>query len=72
LWQTDEVIEGGKLRFEGGTLAVPEGPGLGVTLDRTALARLHRNWLDHGYPLRADEAEMRRHRPDWIFARPRY
>jgi glucarate dehydratase len=71
-WQIDDVIEGGKLVFQGGTLAVPEGPGLGVTLDRAALARLHRNWLDHGYPLRDDEGEMRRHRPDWTFARPRY
>ena len=33
-WQVDEVIEGGKLAFEGGSLSVPEGPGLGVTLDR--------------------------------------
>lgn len=71
-WQTDEVIEGGKLEFQGGTLAVPDGPGLGVTLDREALARLHRNWLDHGYPARDDETEMRRHQPDWTFARPRY
>ncbi|MHA3976730.1 glucarate dehydratase family protein [Halovulum sp. GXIMD14794] len=71
-WQVDEVIEGGPLVFRGGALAVPEGPGLGVTLDRDALTRLHRNWLEHGYETRDDEAEMRKHKPDWNFARPRY
>ncbi|HEV2862149.1 MAG TPA: enolase C-terminal domain-like protein [Pyrinomonadaceae bacterium] len=34
----DDVIEGGKLRYEGGSVAVPEGPGLGVRLDREKLA----------------------------------
>ncbi len=28
-WQTDEIIEGGKLQFRNGALEVPEGPGLG-------------------------------------------
>jgi glucarate dehydratase len=34
----DDVIAGGKLRFEGGSMRVPEGPGLGVELDRAKLA----------------------------------
>ena len=71
-WQTDEVIEGGKLKIEGGSLAVPEGPGLGVTLDRAELARLHRNYLDAGISERDDETEMRKHWADWTFARPRF
>lgn len=71
-WQTDEVIEGGKLTFRDGALAVPEGPGLGVTLDREALARLHRTYMDCGITRRDDESEMRKHRPGWTFARPRY
>jgi glucarate dehydratase len=71
-WQTDEVIEGGKLAFEGGALRLPEGPGLGVTLDRGELARLHRNWLDAGLAIRDDASEMRKHRPDWTFGRPKY
>lgn len=71
-WQTDEVIAGGKLRFEDGTLAPPEGPGLGVTLDRDALARLHRNYLDCGFTERDDETEMRKHWPDWSFGRPKF
>ena len=71
-WQTDEVIDGGKLRFEGGSLAVPEGPGLGVTLDREALQRLHRNYLDCGIRDRDDASEMRKHQPDWEFGRPKF
>ena len=30
----------GYLRAEGGMLAVPQGPGLGITIDRAALAAL--------------------------------
>lgn len=71
-WQTDEVIEGGRLLFEKGALNVPDGPGLGVTLDREALMRLHRSYLNHGYGNRDDESEMKKHWPDWTFARPRY
>lgn len=47
-WYADDVIEGGPLRHEGGFVALPHGPGLGVTLDRTALARCHRRYLDEG------------------------
>ncbi|SMC92046.1 enolase C-terminal domain-like protein [Primorskyibacter flagellatus] len=71
-WQTDEVIEGGKLRFDKGALTLPEGPGLGVTLDRDALKRLHQNYLDCGYTERDDASEMRKHRPDWQYAHPRF
>lgn len=71
-WQTDEVIEGGKLAFSGGTLTVPEGPGLGVTLDRAELARLHRQYLDCGITVRDDATEMKKHRLDWTFARPKF
>jgi glucarate dehydratase len=35
-------------RFEEGRLAVPEGPGLGVELDRDALERHHRMYIEHG------------------------
>src|SRR5206468_7623108 len=30
----DDVIEGGKMKYENGSIAVPTGPGLGVTLNR--------------------------------------
>ncbi|MGH3146269.1 MAG: enolase C-terminal domain-like protein [Rubrobacter sp.] len=35
----DDVIEGGKLDYTDGSIKVPEGPGLGVSLDRGKLER---------------------------------
>lgn len=71
-WQVDEVIEGGKLEIRGGSLAAPAGPGLGVRLDREALARLHRNYLDCGIRRRDDASEMRKHQPTFDSRRPRF
>ncbi len=71
-WQGDEVIEGGKLKIEGGTVAVPNGPGLGVSLDRAELRRLHQNYLDCGIKVRDDESEMKKHWPEWEFGRPKF
>lgn len=34
----DDIIVGGKMRYENGSIAVPEAPGLGVELDRDKLA----------------------------------
>lgn len=66
-WQSDEVIIGGRIPFEEGGVAVPRGPGLGVELDREALARLHRNYLDCGLTRRDDEIEMQKVIPGWKF-----
>src|SRR5262245_40284757 len=35
----DDIIAGGKLAYVDGAIAVPKGPGLGVTLDRAKLAQ---------------------------------
>jgi glucarate dehydratase len=35
---TDDIVEGGKLKYENGTIAVPTAPGLGVKLDRDKVA----------------------------------
>jgi glucarate dehydratase len=34
---TDDIIEGGLMQYEGGAIRVPDGPGLGVKLDREKL-----------------------------------
>ena len=47
-WQTDDVICGGPFRPQANRLAVPEGPGLGVTLDPASLARCHERYLREG------------------------
>jgi glucarate dehydratase len=57
----DDVIEGGPMRYEGGAIAVPEGPGLGVRLDREKLGRYHELFLTlGGYPYDQDPL-----RPGW-------
>ena len=71
-WQEDEVIEGGKLQIRDGQLAPPPGPGLGVKLDRAALAQLHQNFLDCGIRHRDDASEMRKHQSDFNSQRPRF
>jgi glucarate dehydratase len=45
---------------------------LGVKLDRAALARLHQNYVNCGITHRDDASEMRKHRPDFNPARPRF
>ena len=71
-WQSDEVIMAGRFRFEAGAVAVPEGPGLGVELDREALAKLHQNYLDCGLTKRDDEIEMQKKQPGWTFQSVRW
>jgi glucarate dehydratase len=66
-WQSDEVIQGGRLKFEEGSVAVPTEPGLGVELDRVALARLHQNYIACGLTKRNDEIEMQKVEPGWKF-----
>jgi glucarate dehydratase len=47
-WYADDVIEGGPFALENGVTRVPDGPGLGVTLDPTALKRCHQRYLSEG------------------------
>ncbi len=71
-WQVEEVIAGGKLAITDGCVSVPTGPGLGVTLDRDALARLHAQYLNCGIRKRDDATEMRKYDPSFNPARPRF
>ena len=58
---TDDVIAGGKLVYRNGAIAVPDAPGLGVTLDRDKLARYHELFRElGGYPYDRDPG-----RPGW-------
>ncbi|WP_405852743.1 glucarate dehydratase [Streptomyces sp. NBC_00090] len=65
-WQTEDVVTTRPV-FRAGRLAVSDAPGLGVELDRAALAALHRRWLDDDGTLRErdDAAAMRVADPEW-------
>jgi glucarate dehydratase len=47
-WYADDVIAGGTLVPKQGRVKVPEGAGLGVTLDTKALKRCHERFLSEG------------------------
>lgn len=58
---TDDIIAGGKLKYEDGHIAVPSSPGLGVKLDRDKVAEYHDLYLRLGsYPYDQDPL-----RPGW-------
>ena len=71
-WTNHDVIKGGKWLFDDGTLPVPTGPGLGVELDREALAELHENYLAQARIDRNDTEEIKRYIPDYVRQVPRW
>jgi glucarate dehydratase len=71
-WQLGADVVTTPLRFEGGSVAVPTGPGLGVTLDRDALDRMHADYLACGIRNRDDAGYLRRFRPEHRKLRPRW
>lgn len=59
---TDDIIKGGLLQYENGAIKVPEGPGLGVELDREKLRQYSELYKELGpYPYDQDPQ-----RPGWI------
>jgi glucarate dehydratase len=71
-WKTEDVLAGPPFTFSGGALSVPRGPGLGVELDRDALARLHEQYLACGLRNRDDTGYMRRVVPGYVRTQPRW
>jgi glucarate dehydratase len=58
---TDDIIEGGKFKYENGFIRVPTAPGLGVKLNREKLAEYSELYKRlGGYPYDQDPL-----RPDW-------
>src|SRR5205814_3732442 len=58
----DDVIEGGRVAYENGAIRVPDGPGLGVSLDRERLAHYAELFEELGsYPYDRDPG-----RPGWF------
>jgi glucarate dehydratase len=62
-WQSevDEVVDGGRIPIESGSVRIPDRPGLGVTLDYDQLARGRERYERCEYRNRDDEQEMRKH-----------
>jgi glucarate dehydratase len=47
-FQTDDVTQEGPFKPENNMVAVPEGPGLGVTISQSALKRCHERFMKEG------------------------
>ena len=71
-WQSEEVISGGRIQFDDGAVVVSDEPGLGIELDRTALAALHAQYKASGLQRRNDEIEMQKVVPGWKFQAQRW
>ncbi|TCP49989.1 glucarate dehydratase [Tamaricihabitans halophyticus] len=63
-WQTEDVITEPHV-FRNGAVDVSDSPGLGVELDRDALATLHERWQRMDARDRDDVAAMRIAEPEW-------
>ena len=71
-WQSEEVLVGGRFQFDEGALVISNEPGLGIELDRAALAKLHQQYLDCGLTQRDDQVEMQKVQPGWKFMATRW
>ena len=74
-WQdeADEILVGGKIPIVDGAVQVPDRPGLGIEVDRDALARGHERYQRVPYRDRRDDHEMRlKYDPAWVKKLPRW
>ena len=71
-WAGHDVVEGKGIEFRDGRLAVPSGPGLGVSLNHEAMQQFHALYLEHPVKDRDDTEEIRRYIPDYVRKVPRW
>lgn len=67
IWQDGQHLTHNPLRITGGHITVPTAPGLGVEIDRDALAAAHQLYLEHGLGNRDDVTAMQYLIPGWQF-----
>jgi glucarate dehydratase len=67
IWQDGQNLTREPLQIEGGRVAVPQRPGLGIEIDPDALDRAHALYRRHGLGARDDATAMRYLIPDWTF-----
>jgi glucarate dehydratase len=71
-WNSSHDVITTPFTFVDGAVPVPTGPGLGVELDRDALARLAENYRTCGLVQRDDTGYMQQHDPSYERKRPRW
>ena len=71
-WKTEDVVAGHAVHLPRRRAQRPARPGLGVELDRDALARLHEQYLACGLRNRDDTGYMQRFVPGYERKQPRW
>ena len=67
IWQDGQALTREPPAIRDGRIAVPTAPGLGVELDRAALAAAHELYVEHGLGARDDAVAMQYLLPGWRF-----
>ncbi|MFP5230871.1 MAG: enolase C-terminal domain-like protein [Acidobacteriota bacterium] len=67
IWQDGQRLTREPLRIAGGTLTLPDRPGLGIDLDLDQIDQAHRLWQQTGVAARNDAAAMQFLIPGWRF-----
>ncbi|WP_391345549.1 glucarate dehydratase [Azospirillum sp. A23] len=67
IWQDGQRLTKEPFRIEGGLVAVPQKPGLGVEIDMGELAKAHDLYKRHGLGARDDATAMQYLIPGWTF-----
>jgi glucarate dehydratase len=67
IWQDGQALTKEPLAIEGGRIAVPDRPGLGIEIDRQAIEAAHALYNQHGLGARDDAIAMQFLIPGWTF-----
>jgi glucarate dehydratase len=67
IWQDGQALTKEPLPIEGGRIAVPDRPGLGIEIDRQAIEAAHALYNQHGLGARDDAIAMQFLIPGWTF-----
>jgi len=67
IWQDGQALTKEPLKIRDGKIAVPERPGLGIEIDRSAIEAAHALYKQHGLGARDDAVAMQFLVPNWTF-----
>jgi glucarate dehydratase len=67
IWQDGQALTKEPLQIKGGRIAVPDRPGLGIEIDRSAIEAAHSLYKQHGHGARDDAIAMQYLIPGWTF-----
>ena len=67
IWQDGQALTKEPLRIRGGKIAIPDRPGLGIEIDRTAIEAANALYKKHGLGARDDAIAMQFLIPGWTF-----